>query len=121
MANRTINTILAMKDQFSSPAKKVVSKTRNIKREIKRTKNQVRKLGKSFKRNMGRIAKYGALAGTAIAVAFGKQSLDAAKAQIEAETKLHAVLKNVKGVTEQQVESIKKICYGSTKAGGYWR
>jgi len=50
----------------------------------------------------------GAYAGFRVVGDFLKESEEGAKAQIEAETKLQAVLKNTKGVTDAQVDSIKK-------------
>lgn len=107
MANKTLATIISLKDQFTAPAKKIANSTKGINREVQKTANQIKKMSDSAKTHMGNFAKYTSMAGIALVTAFAKKSVDAAKETIEASTKLSAVLKNVKGVTDSQVESIK--------------
>ncbi len=108
MASRTLATIISLKDQFTTPAKKIAKNTKNINREFKRTTNQIKKMARSIKNQFKRIAKYSLIAAVAIVGAFAKQSVNVAKGQIEAETKLVAVMKNTKGMTDKNIESIKK-------------
>ena len=58
-------------------------------------------------KKLGTMAIGTGVAMTGAFVAFGKASISAASESIEAGTKLSAVLKNVKGVTDEQVQSIK--------------
>lgn len=108
MASRTIATIISLRDQFTKPAKKIAKSVSNINRANKRTIKSITKLGRAAKTQFKNIAKYSVMAGAALIGAFGKKSLDAAKVQIEAETKLASVMKNTKGVTDKQIESVKK-------------
>ena len=108
MASRTIATIISLRDQFTKPAKKIAKSVSNIDRANKRTIKSITKLGRAAKTQFKNIAKYSVVAGAALIGAFGKKSLDAAKVQIEAETKLASVMKNTKGVTDKQIESVKK-------------
>ena len=59
----------------------------------------------------------GAYVGFKAVSGFLKDSEEAARSQIEAETKLQAVLKNTKGITEEQVQSIKDYSGALQNAG----
>ncbi len=77
----------------------------SLKKAMLNTQKNTRKTSSSFKK----LAKIASIAGGIMAAAFsiraaknfGDESVDAAKKQIEAETKLQAVLKNVKSLQDQ--------------------
>ena len=108
---KSINLKLALKDQFSAPLKRATKNTKSIDRTIKRASRSVRKFGNSTKLAMKKAAKATAVGVGAIGASMGvfaKQSIDAAKTQIEQETKLQAVLMNTKGMRKDQIEGIKR-------------
>lgn len=108
---KSINVLLAIKDQFTSPLQKAQGNTKKLDRELKKASNRVKAFGESMKKGMAKAAKataVGFAAVTAAAGVFAKQSIDAAKVQIEQETKLAAVLKNTKGMTDAHIKSIKE-------------
>lgn len=105
---KSVQVILNMKDQFTRPLKTATQNVKSMERTMKQAGNSVKKFGASIKNMAMGAVKYGFAAATAAAGVFLKQSVDAAKAQIDAETKLSAVLKNTKGMTDAHIDSIKK-------------
>lgn len=114
---KSVQIVLNMKDQFTRPLKKATNDVKTMERTLKKASNSVKKFGAGVKGMAIKTAKYGFAAATATAGVFIKQSVDAAKAQIEAETKLSAVLKNTKGMTDESIESIKKYSGELQKTG----
>ncbi|QEK13728.1 hypothetical protein FQB35_15485 (plasmid) [Crassaminicella thermophila] len=114
MASKSIKAILTLKDKnFSSNMKKASKGVKGFNRRLKYSSNQVKK----FKRDVAYSFKSVAKSAVGIAGAYLgfralsngiSESVEAAKAQIDAETKLQAVLKNTKGITDQQIEGLKK-------------
>ena len=92
-----------------SPVSAINSSMRNISKMANSTSEQLRKMT-GFAVGVG-VALTGSM------IAFGKSSISAASESIEASTKLSAVLKNVKGVTDEQVDSIKNYAGELQKLG----
>lgn len=67
MANRTLATIISLKDQFTQPAKKMAASTNGINREIKKTTNSIKRFGRNIKNMAINAAKNTAKIGTAFA------------------------------------------------------
>jgi len=112
MASKVIATILNLKDNFSTTIKKTNSNTKEFQRQIKHAQNNIANMKKVAMSSFGSIAK--GVAGLAVAYggisaikSFVSESVAGAKAQIDAETKLQAVMKNTKGVTDAHIQSIK--------------
>ena len=93
----------------NSPVSAINSSMRNISKMANSTSEQLRKMT-GFAVGVG-VALTGSM------IAFGKSSISAASESIEASTKLSAVLKNVKGVTDEQVDSIKNYAGELQKLG----
>lgn len=95
-----------LKDQVTPAIQRMNKETL----KYKATMNEARK---SMSEDWAKLKEGALFAGAAEAIAgfsiieFAKSAVDAAKEQIDAETKLSAVLHNVKGVTDSQVESLK--------------
>jgi len=97
MASRTIATILSMRDQFSSPMKKATKSTKNMQRELRRTRNSIKKFGRSVASTAQNVVKNTATiasafasmtAGLAIKTGFGEaMNLEGYKTQLETATK----------------------------------
>lgn len=112
MASKTINTILNLKDNFSKTLDKTNNNTKKFQRQLKHAQNAVKSMKNSvtdsFKSIVkGAVALGSAYVGINAVKNFANESVDAAKAQIEAETKLQAVLKNTKGITDKQIQGLK--------------
>lgn len=60
MASRVLATIISMRDQFTGPARRIAGSTRQINREVQRTQNQLKRMGKE-------IVRLGAIGVTAMA------------------------------------------------------
>lgn len=82
MARKTIGIVLAMKDQFTSGAKKATASTKTLNRELKHTEKQLQNLGK----NALKFAKIGATAIGAVGVASIKMSMDFSKSVAKVST-----------------------------------
>lgn len=102
MAKKSIGAILTLKDaNFSSKMRKADKNWDKFRKQTKRTSSSLDGMTKKL------------LGAAAAAVSIGaiKDAVtdwtDAAKAQIEAETKLAAVMKNTKGVTDADIQSVK--------------
>lgn len=101
--------LLTLVDKFSAPITAVAGKTKQAERQFKNTQNAVNNFAKGannkFLGLVGTVGKLGAIAGTLGGVltiggivAASQKWLDLAKDQVEAETKLEAVLKNVTSI-----------------------
>lgn len=106
---RGINVLLTLVDKFSAPITAVTTKTGKAERQFKNTQNAVNNFAKGannkFLGLVGTVGKLGAIAGTLGGVltiggivAASQKWLELAKDQVEAETKLEAVLKNVASI-----------------------
>ncbi|WP_256761404.1 hypothetical protein [Cohnella sp. WQ 127256] len=111
MSSRAINTILNLRDRFSEGIRRAAGNTENLRRSVQQTNNQVRSFGSTAATGFGNVAK--SVAGLVVAYAgfqqvssFLNDSVAEAKVMIEQETKLQAIMKNTKGVTDAQVRSI---------------
>ncbi len=108
---KNVNILLSLRDQFSSPIQKATKSTTNMNKQIWVAKKKMEAFGRSAKKAFKTTAKYAAIglgAATTAATLFAKSSIEAAKVQIEQETKLAAVLKSTKGIRDSDIESIKK-------------
>ncbi len=108
---KSINVLLAVKDQFTAPLRNATRNTQTLDRELKKASNRIKAFGNNMKKGFMTAGKYAAIgltAATAATSVFLKSSIDAAKVQIEQETKLAAVLKNTKGIRDKDIESIKQ-------------
>ncbi|TCO69499.1 hypothetical protein [Marinisporobacter balticus] len=114
MASKSIKAILTLKDKnFTSNMKKASGGVNGFNRRLKHSSNQVRRFKRNVTSSFSSIAKSAiGLAGVYIgfrALSNGiSESVEAAKAQIDAETKLIAVMKNTKGMTEKNARSVMK-------------
>ena len=119
MANKNVNILLKLQDQFSKPLKGVTEENKKAQKQIKACSNVINGWQKNanakFKSVASAVGKtVGVMAtlGGAISVAgiknWSEQSIELAKKQVEAETKLEAALKNVQSVANGGTEAIKK-------------
>ncbi len=116
MGTKSINTVLNFKEKMSTGVNTASKSTKNLKNSTKQAERQIKKFRNSAKRSYKDVTKSVkklAIAGTGLATAYlglnaMRDSADAAKAQIEAETKLEAIMKNVKGVTASNVKELKQ-------------
>ena len=115
---KKIYTVLKLKDEFTKPLKGATSEEKAFSLKAKEATAKVNSLANkahsgfsrmknSAKNLVGAISGIGLAISAAGAVSFGKDSIEAAKAQIEAETKLEAVLGNVKSVASGGALAIK--------------
>lgn len=105
--SRSINVILNLKDQFTSPLKKA---TANAKATERSFKMGMRNIKKSIS-GMVKTGVKGIAVATGVNLAatgiFIKQSVDAYKeAQLQV-TKMESVLKNTKGINKEQINDLK--------------
>ena len=108
---KNINVKLALKDQFTGPLQKATKNTKSMDRHLKRTSRSIKRFGANAKAAFKKTAKYAAVGAGAIGASmavYAKNSIEAAKVQIEQETKLQAVLMNTKGMRVEQIEGLKK-------------
>lgn len=109
MANKQINILMSLQDKFTKPLKGITDKTNEQKKQIKAATNVINRWAKNanqkFKSVAGTVGKMGLALGTLGGVisvagikAWAGEAQEAARAQIEAETKLEAVLGNVKSI-----------------------
>lgn len=110
---RHISAILSIKDKnFSAKLKEASKGTNSFDKRLKQSRNQITRYRDTAKSSFKSIATSVAGLATAYigiskAVTFAQDSVALAKDQIEAETKLAAVMKNTKGVTDKQIQSVK--------------
>ena len=88
-------------DQFSNSAKKAGGSLRQFGKDASGTGGILAGMSGKLVGAMAAFASVAALKSAA------KDWMDAAKVQIEAETKLAAVMKNTKGITDEHIQSIK--------------
>lgn len=111
MANKNINVLLTLKDKFTKPLKGTTAEVKKQQKQIKAASNVINGWAKNanskFKSVCGTVGKVGAAfltLGGAISAAgikaWSEEAMTAAQAQVEAETKLEAVLGNVKSIAE---------------------
>ena len=109
MASKNINILLSLQDKFSKPLKATAAETKAAQKQIKACSNVINgwatNANSRFKKVTGTVGKVALALGTlggAISVAgikaWASQAMEAASAQVEAETKLEAVLGNVKSI-----------------------
>lgn len=109
MANKNINILLSLQDKFSKPLKGTTAQIKAQKKQIKAAGNVINSWAKNanskFKNVAGAVGKAALALGTLGGVisvagikAWSGQAMEAAQAQVEAETKLEAVLGNVKSI-----------------------
>ena len=119
MANKNINVLLKLQDQFSKPLKATTQETKLAQKQIKACSNVIngwannankkfKNVAKSVTRAVGVMATLGGAISIAGIKNWSEQSIELAKKQVEAETKLESALKNVQSVAEGGTEAIKK-------------
>ena len=114
MASKNINVLMSLVDNFSAPMQKCSGKMSDAEKQARRTANAINGFGKKMNSVAISAAKFGAglaAAGYAMAVAgikqLADQSVEAANAQIMAETQLDRLLQNVTSITERGSEAWK--------------
>lgn len=119
MASKNINILLSLQDKFSKPLKSTVTETKAAQKQIKACSNVINgwatNANTRFKKVAGVVGKTVLAIGTlggAISIAgikaWASQAMEAASAQVEAETKLEAVLGNVKSIASGGAEAVAK-------------
>ena len=119
MASKNINVLMSLQDYISDPMRKIGKTTAETEQKLKRAQNGLANFGNrannAFLGAVKGVAAFGtALAGLAIggAIAGFKSLADegmaAAQKQIQAETQLEAVLKNVTSIQERGVGATQK-------------
>lgn len=78
MATRVVNTVLSMRDQFTSPARRATNSVRTMRTELRRTTRGVQRFGKQFKNTMKNTVKFAGTAAVLGLAAFAKKSIDLA-------------------------------------------
>lgn len=117
MPNKNVNILLKLQDQFTKPMRECGVITKDQERAMRRTSQSVigfsRNVRNGFLGGVKHVAKFGAALTGITGVlsvgalkAFASQSEELAKAQIDAETKLEAVLGNVKSIAAGGTEAI---------------
>lgn len=117
MPNKNVNILLKLQDQFTKPMRECGVITKDQERAMRRTSQSVigfsRNVRNGFLGGVKHVAKFGAALTGITGVlsvgalkAFASQSEELAKAQIDAETKLEAVLGNVKSIAAGGNEAI---------------
>ena len=105
--SRSINVILNLKDQFTGPLKKATASAKASERSFKMGMNNIKKTGAGIAKTAIKGIAVGTAALTAATGVFLKQSADAYNEATVQTTKMESVLKNTKGMTKQQIESLK--------------
>lgn len=117
MADKTINVAIALKDKFTKPLEKTTKSVKAQERQLKSATNAVGKWGQKANsaflgavKSAGKAALAMSAIGSALSVAsltsFASESMELAKAQIDAETKLEAVLGNIPSIAQGGAEAI---------------
>ena len=117
MANKNVNILLKLQDQFTRPMREAGVITRDQEKSMRKVSQSVigfsRNVRNGFLGGVAHVAKFGAALSGITGVlsvgalkAFASQSEELAKAQIDAETKLEAVLGNVKSIAAGGNEAI---------------
>ncbi len=110
--SRSINVILNLKDQFTSPLKKATANAKATERSFKMGMNNIKKTGANLAKTAVKGIAVGGIAVTAATGVFLKQSADAFNEANLQTTKMESVLKNTKGMTKSQIDELKN--YTST-------
>lgn len=108
MGVKDISKTMTLKDMVTSPLNKISAGTVRYKKNLQNLKDQGNDTWDSLKTGIGVLG--GVAAGylsVSAAASFLSGAAEEARLATEADTKLAAVLQNVKGVTDSQVESIK--------------
>ena len=119
MANKNVNILLTLQDKMTRPMKNVSKEVQQQQRAMHKLNSSVygfsRSVRTGFTSAIGSVAKFGAaLAGVSGVLSIGalksfaSDSMELAKAQVEAETKLEAVLGNVKSIAAEGSDAILK-------------
>lgn len=119
MANKNINILLTLQDKFSKPIKETTAQTKAAQKQIKACSNVIngwannanakfKKVAGAAGKALGVFATLGGAISVAGITAWSAQAMEAAQKQIEAETKLEAVLGNVKSLASGGTEAIKE-------------
>ena len=117
MANKNVNILLKLQDQFTKPMREAGVITRDQEKSMRKVSQSVigfsRNVRNGFLGGVKHVARFGAALTGITGVlsvgalkAFASQSEELAKAQIDAETKLEAVLGNVKSIAAGGTEAI---------------
>lgn len=112
--------LLTLVDKFSAPITAVAGKTKQAERQFKNTQNAVNNFAKGannkFLGLVGTVGKLGAVVGTLGGVltiggivSASQKWLEMGQAQVEAETKLEAILKNVTSIQAVSAEHYKTV------------
>ena len=109
---KSINSILNLRDNFSKTLGQTAKNTKAFQQQVKASQNEIKKLGANITSSFKSMAK-GALGlatayiGFSSAKRFITESIEIAKSAAVNEERLQAVLKSTKGVTDEQIKSIK--------------
>ena len=117
MANKNVNILLKLQDQFTRPMREAGVITKDQEKAMRKVSQSVigfsRNVRNGFLGGAAHVLKFGAALTGITGVlsvgalkAFASQSEELAKAQIDAETKLEAVLGNVKSIAAEGNEAI---------------
>jgi len=117
VANKNVNILLKLQDQFTRPMREAGVITRDQEKAMRKVSQSVigfsRNVRNGFLGGVKHVAKFGAALTGITGVlsvgalkAFASQSEELARAQIDAETKLEAVLGNVKSIAAGGNEAI---------------
>lgn len=107
---KSINVLLAIKDQFTAPMQKATKNTKDMQRQLDKARNKVKAFTNSIKNSMKTVAKWGAIGLGALTAATGlfvKQSLDAAKDKLKADKMLEATMKRNNIFSEERMQALK--------------
>lgn len=117
MARKNVNILLRLEDKFTKPMVQAGKITKEQARAMNRATQSVTNFSKrvrtGFTSAIGHVARFGAAVagiGGVLSIAglksFASEAQELAKAQIEAETKLEAALKNVDSIASQGTEAV---------------
>lgn len=118
MANKAINVLMSLKDKFTAPMKKTVTMTKEAQKQFKLAHNTVAKFGEAANDTFKDLATstrdlVSGLTAAGVALAsvgiqqLASRSMEAANIQIQAETKLEGMLKNVESITKKGANAYK--------------
>ncbi|MCH4891178.1 hypothetical protein EZV73_26605 [Acidaminobacter sp. JC074] len=111
MSKKVVQTVLQLKDKFSQPILKSSKNTRSFQRQVKKTKNSIKKFKNGAVSDFKSVAKSAIGLGTAYigfnAIKTGlSDCVSEAKNMIEAETKLAAVFKATGKATADEIAAL---------------
>jgi len=113
MSKKVVQTVLQLKDKFSQPILKTSKNTRSFQRQVKKTKNSIKKFKNGAVSDFKSVAKSAIGLGAAYvgfnAIKTGlSDCVSEAKNMIDAETKLQAVFNATGKATAEEVEALNK-------------